>query len=89
MDSIKYLVFYALLLVIIVLGAMGYSWLLIAPAALILSAAYIAVKGQDWKQVLGRADMNGGVVFIAVLLSQSVLAAICYGLGRLVYVLIH
>ena len=89
MDSIKYLVFYALLLVIIVLGAMGYSWLLIAPAALVLSAAYIAVKGQDWKQVLGRADMNGGVVFIAVLLSQSVLAAICYGLGRLVYMLIR
>lgn len=89
MDSIKYLVFYALLVVIIVLGAMGYSWLLIAPAALVLSAAYIAVKGQDWKQVLGRADMNGGVVFIAVLLSQSVLAAICYGLGRLVYMLIR
>ncbi|MPV85390.1 hypothetical protein [Ostreibacterium oceani] len=84
MENIKYLAFYALLLVIIVLAAMGYHWLLIFPAAVVLSVAYIIVKGNDWKQVMGKAEMNSAVVFIGVLISQLVLAAICFGLGKLI-----
>lgn len=88
MENIKYLLFYALLIAIIVLGALGYPSLVIAPAAIVLSIAYILVKGDGWKQVLGKGDMNGGIVFIGVLLSQSVLAAICYGIGYVIRLVI-
>lgn len=88
MENIKYLLFYALLIVIIALSAMGYPWLIIVPAAVVLSIAYILVKGSNWKQVLGKDNLNGGMVFIAVLLSQTVLAAICYGLGYIIHLII-
>ncbi len=85
MENVKYLIFYALLIVIVVLGAIGYPWLVIPVAALVLSVAYIVVKGDGWRQVMGNNEMNGGLVFIAVLISQGVLAAICYGLGYLIH----
>lgn len=83
MENIKYLLFYALLIGVGALGALQYHWLIIFPAALVLAVAYIVVKGKTWKQVMGKADMNGGVVFIATFISQIVLSAILYGLGRL------
>ncbi len=88
MENIKYLLFYALLIAIIVLGALAYPWLVIAPAALVLSIAYILVKGKGWRQVLGKNDMNGALVFIGVLFSQSILAAICYGVGYVIRLVI-
>lgn len=83
MESAKYLAYYALLLLVAVLGFMKFSWLVIFPAALILSGAYILVKGTSWKQVMGKSDMNGAVVFVAVLFSQIVAAALFFGAGRL------
>ncbi len=84
MENLKYLAFYALLFIISIVGFMGYSWLLILPSALVLSIAYIAVKGNGWRQIMGKAEMNGGIVFIAILVSQVVTAAIFFGIGRLV-----
>lgn len=82
MESIKYLLFYALLIVVGVLSVLNYHWLVIIPAALVLTIAYIAVKGNTWRQVMGKGDMNGAVVFIATFISQIVLAGILYGIGR-------
>lgn len=84
MENIKYVAFYALLIVVGALGVMQFSWLILFPAALVLSLAYIAVKGNTWKQVMGKGEMNAGVVFIAVFISQLVLAGVLYGLGRLI-----
>lgn len=89
MENIKYLAFYALLLVIIVLGVMKLSWLIIFPAALVLSLAYIAVKGSSWRQVMGQTNMHGGAVFIAVFISQIVTATLFYGIGRLVSMVLN
>ncbi len=82
MENSKYLLFYALLLIVIVLGLLQLHWLIIFPAALILSGTYIIIKGNRWRSVMGQNEMNAGVVFIATLLSQLVLSAILYGLGR-------
>lgn len=82
LENSKYLLFYALLLIVVVLGLLQLHWLIIFPAALILSGVYILIKGNRWRSVMGRSEMNAGVVFIATLLSQLVLAAILYGLGR-------
>ncbi len=84
METIKYLSFYALLIVVGVLGAMHYHWLIIVPSALVLTLAYILVKGSDWRQVMGKGNMNAGIVFIATFISQIVLAGILYAVGRLI-----
>lgn len=84
MENIKYLIFYALLIVVGVLGVMQFHWLVIFPAAVVLSIAYIIVKGNTWKQVMGKGEMNGVVVFAATFISQLVLAGILYGIGRLI-----
>lgn len=83
MENIKYLLFYALLIAVGVLGVLGYHWLVIVPAALVLAVAYIVIKGKSWRQVLGKGEMNAALVFIATFVSQMVLSAILYGLGRL------
>ncbi len=83
MENLKYLGFYALLIIVIVLGALHWHWLTIMPAALILTIAVIFVKGQDWRKVMGNSDMNGALVFVATYVSQVLIAAILFGLGRL------
>lgn len=88
MENIKYIGFYALLVIVIVLGVLQYPWWIIVPSALVLTLAYIAVKGSTWKQIMGKGEMNGSVVFIAAFVSQLVLAGILYGIGRLVAMMI-
>lgn len=88
MQNMKYLVFYTLLATIVVLGALAFHWLVIFPAALLLSFAYIVVKGSTWRQVMGQSDLNTSIVFIAVLISQMVLAAVLWGVGRSLALLI-
>lgn len=89
MENAKYLGFYALLLVILVLGFLQKTWLLIVPAALVLALAYMAVKGSSWKQIMGKGEVNVSVVFIGILLSQLLTSAIFFGIGRLVALLFN
>lgn len=89
MESIKYLAFYALLFVTAILGVMKFHWLVIFPAALVLTLAYIAVKGSSWRQVMGKGNMNGGVVFLATLIAQCLTAGIFYGIGRAIAILMN
>ncbi len=84
MENIKYLIFYALLICVGVLGFLQYHWLVIIPAALVLSGGYILVKGASWKEVMGKNTMNGGIVFVATFISQIVLSGILYGIGHFV-----
>lgn len=84
MESIKYLAFYALLLLVTLLGFLSLPWLVIVPAALILTVAFITVKGKTWRQVMGKNDLSTGLVLMATVLSQLVLGAFLFGLGRLV-----
>lgn len=88
MENMKYIGFYTLLLFVVLIGVLQWSWLLVFPAALVLAGAYIAVKGKDWKQVMGKNELNGSVVFIAVIFSQLVIAALFYGVGRLIAMLL-
>ncbi|MBS9777881.1 MAG: hypothetical protein KGV50_03865 [Gammaproteobacteria bacterium] len=83
MENIKYIVFYALLICVALLGFLSYHWIVILPSAFILSIVYIIIKGNTWRQIMGKAEMNGVVVFVATMISQIVLSAILYGLGRL------
>ncbi|MBS9781643.1 MAG: hypothetical protein KGV56_04040 [Gammaproteobacteria bacterium] len=89
MENIKYILFYALLIGVIVTGAMQYHWLVMFLAAFILTISFILVKGKDWKQLMGRTDLNGVVVFIGTFISQAVLSGILYGIGRLIGYFIH
>lgn len=89
METAKYLIFYALLIAIIVLGAMTYHWLIIFPAGLVLAIGYVVVKGDSWRQVMGKSDMNAGLVFFATWFSQTILATILYGIGRLIAMMIN
>ncbi len=76
MESIKYILFYALLIGVIVTGAIQYHWLVIFLAAFILTISFIMVKGKNWKQLMGRTDLNGVVVFIGTFISQTVLSGL-------------
>ncbi len=84
MENIKYVLFYVLLIAVIVAGSINYHWLVIFLAALILTISYIMVKGREWRQLMGRTDLNGVVVFIGTFISQMVLSSILYGIGRLI-----
>lgn len=84
METAKYLFFYALLIGVIILGVMNTHWMIIFPAALVLSLTYIFVKGANWKRLMGNTDLNTTVVFTAVFMSQCLLAAIFWGIGRLI-----
>lgn len=84
MEKIKYLLFYALLIAVIITGAMDCHWLVIFLAAFILTISFILVKGKDWKQLMGRTDLNPIVVFIGTFISQSVLSGLLYSIGWLV-----
>lgn len=84
MKAWKFWMFYALLVAVIVFGVMRWHWLVIFPSALLLTIGYIVVKGNRWRQVMGKADMNASLVFIGAFISQIVTAAVLYGVGRLV-----
>lgn len=89
MKAWKFWMFYALLLAVIIVGIMRWHWLIIFPSALLLTIGYIVVKGDTWRQVMGKSDMNGNLVFIGAFISQIVTAAVLYGIGRLIaYLLI-
>lgn len=89
MESIKYLAFYTLLILVVLLGILPVPWLVIVPVALVLTLVFIGVKGKAWRQVMGKGELNSGLVFVATWLSQLVLSAALFGLGRLINILIN
>ncbi len=89
MENIKYILFYALLIGVIVTGAMQHHWLVIFLAAFILTISFIMVKGKDWRKLMGRTDLNPVIVFIGTFISQSILSGILYAIGRLIGYFIH
>ncbi len=89
-ENLKYIAFYLLLFATVILGASGkFSWAIIFPCALILAGAFIAVKGKDWRKLIGDNEMNAVVVFVATYISQLVLSAIGFGIVRLFNMLIN
>ena len=73
----------ALIVIDVVLGAAGFSWLLVLPLGLVGLLVYFWVRPLAYETVFGRGE--GGVGAWAIMYAtQAATAALFFGLGRLI-----